>query len=579
MCGIAGVILKHGQDAALIARYLDHFDASIAHRGPDGTGRHQDESWGFLNRRLAIVGIESGDQPIYSPDRRFGLVYNGETYNDRAIRRSMPAYPFQTHTDSESFLASFLEAPPHGVTRAEGMYAAAIWDDADRTVWLARDPFGMKPLYLFEDAEKFVFCSELRPLATLPGLPVDIDSAAIEDYLTFRYIPGERTVFRQVRRISAGAVIRIRDGRAMAYPVDHQLEPTQAFAGTFDDAKSELRRIVRSSVETHLVAERPLALLLSGGLDSSIIAATLKALDAPMHCFNVGFAEVNEFKYSTDVAQSFALQPHNLVVDEDRLPALFEHLLLTLDEPIADPAQLPLAEIAAAITPTATVVLSGEGADELFGGYPQYAPPSSSFPDYLARSHYFLDDDQLLHQPSAQGFLETAKWFTGRSYLAATAAYDFRTWVPENLMMKADKVLMRHGLEGRFPFLDRTLYRFAASLPDAFKLADDGTTKRLLRAAYADELPRSVVERSKMGFTVPIASILSRSKPMVEALFEDVATLSIGDVIDLDRARLIHDEFQAGQRDLALRCWSLIVLLGWFRGVARPRDQGWNSSR
>lgn len=573
MCGIAGLLLKTEADAQYVSDTIGRLDELLFHRGPDHGGAHLQDDRGFLNRRLAIVDQKGGDQPIYSPDRRSGIVYNGEVYNFPELRKECEARgdSFTTHTDTETILKTYLFHGEEGFAKFEGMFGLCIWNEDSGDIVLARDAFGMKPLYIYEDARQIIFSSELSAIVGLPELDLALDPVGIGDYLTFRYVPAPRTIYRHIRRMSPGAYVKLsKNGVGLERSFLDLSAGQQHIADLeFDEAKSRLRELLMTSVKQHLVGEAPIALLLSGGVDSSILAAVLNELGVPMEGFNIGFPDLNEFEYATDVANRHNITLHNVEIEPSLLAQNCEQIIAGLDEPIADPAQFPLHFLCEEIRKYATVVLSGEGADELFGGYPQYQTHtrpqnwSDQLPSFLRSSYYFLDNEPYIDRLQSLGWQGTRRYMLGRSPLVAQSVYDFKTWVPDNLMMKADKIAMRHSLEGRFPFLTHELFAFAHSLPDSWKISQDGVTKHVLKEAYTDLLPTSVLNRGKMGFSVPTAAILREMKDYIQDSLNGLEQSDFGEIVRLDSVRQTFDAFWSGKDTLALRCWTLFVLAAW----------------
>ena len=459
MCGIAGVFLKTGADEAFVADAMSRMETSIYHRGPDSYGAHIRPDRGFLNRRLAIVDQAGGEQPIYAAEGRAGIVYNGEVYNYEALREASEARgaSFGTRTDTEAVLHAYLLDGPASFERLEGMFGLCIWDDRTGEVVLARDPFGMKPLYIYEDAHLVAFASEIRAILALPGLDLSLDADGIADYFTFRYTPAPRTIYKRIRRMAPGTYVELSPkgtGPERSFADLAALPPAEV-PTDFEEAAAALRDMLSRSTKAHLIGEAPIALMLSGGVDSSVLAAILNSHGVTMEAFNIGFPEVNEFAYSSAVAQRHGFKLHNIEMTPEAVVASAEDILGALDEPVADPAQFPLYKLCAEIAKYATVVLSGEGADELFGGYPQYGSHARKrtwthlLPEFLGASYYFLDNSAYLNRSPT--WPETRRHFLGRTPLVAQSTYDFKTWVPDNLMMKADKIAMRHSLEGSLP--------------------------------------------------------------------------------------------------------------------------------
>lgn len=579
MCGIGGVVLKRHEEEGFIRDALASMGGAIVHRGPDSEGRHITARRGFVTRRLAIVDVKGGDQPIYRRGGELGIVYNGELYNYQSLRDALEAkgLEFATKCDTEVVLASFEEAGAEAFKSFEGMFGICIWDDQSDEVIVARDPFGIKPLYLYEDDEKFVFCSELKALMGVGRMDLSVDRAGVADYLTFRYFPTERTLFRRIRRLEPGTYARLSAGRASFYSFCDLAEQQPQFANlSFEEAKEAIKPLLESTVSSHLIGEVPIALLLSGGVDSSILAATLHDLNAPLRCFNVGFPDVNEFEYSNAITSMYGFETHNVEMDSERMPLFFDEMLEALDEPLADPAQLPLHQLLKRIREHATVILSGEGADELFGGYPQYwrydeSPgPQGEFSEFLRNSYYFLDGNLFLKEEGVgDRWRMTEKYYRGQTALDSMSTYDFKTWVPQNLMMKADKITMANSLEGRFPYLSLRLYEFARSLRPTYKISEAGQAKRILKEAYRNRLPSSVLDRPKMGFTVPVEAVLKLLEEETNRSLEYAQTSEFAEILSLPDIEGLFGEFRQGNRDLALRCWTLLVFFSWLRRNGR----------
>ncbi|WP_262689851.1 asparagine synthase (glutamine-hydrolyzing) [Kordiimonas aestuarii] len=581
MCGIAGIFLKKSADRAYVDTATDIMQKAIFHRGPDSFGAHVEDDRAFLNRRLAIVGIAGGEQPIYGADKKAGIVYNGEVYNYRELREDLrgKGHAFATHTDTEVVLKNYLEKGVDSFADLEGMFGLCIWDERSDEIVLARDSFGMKPLYLYEDAEKFVFASELNAILEVPGVDASLSADGLQSYLTFRYCVGGHTLFRNIRRIEPGTYVKLSRKGAYHFSFSDlsELRP-EPFAGTYEEAKEELHALLLKSVKMHLIGEVPIALLLSGGVDSSVLAGILHELGTNMECFNIGFDEVNEFEFSTAVADKYGFKMHNIELSAAAMESEFEAIVSGLDEPIADPAQIPLHILSREVKKSATVVLSGEGADELFCGYPQYwrcrdeISHSASLPTYLKNSYYFLNNNQYLKQPGGNGLWPTTrKYFAGSTTFGAMSKYDFKTWVPDNLMMKADKIAMKHSLEGRFPFLNREIMNFAQSLPTEFLLGQDGTSKRLLKDTFERLLPSKVLKRPKMGFTVPTGTLLKHFKDLYLDSISMLRDTEVDEFLELQKIEDSFTSFLNGRDDFALRCWTTMILCVWLAGKKRSQ--------
>ncbi len=584
MCGIAGIHFKHDVERAVLEHAAEHFATRLKHRGPDAFGAHFTSRAVYANLRLAIVDRSGGNQPIYAPDPSRGIVYNGEVYNWQMLRTTLQAhYPFTTQADTEVVLATVLAHGDAGLAQLNGMFGLCIWDDRDDSFLLARDRFGAKPLYVYEDEHCIAFASELRTLLGLPGLDHTLDKVGFQDYLSYRYNLAPHTLFARIRKLPAGCRLRFAQGRSeIARFAEVSLhEPT---AGRPEaEYVAELDHLLGNAVKSQLMGEVPIGLLLSGGLDSSAIAAYVQRAGARLTAYSIGFPEVNEFEFSRDVARQFDLDYVEVTMTQDELRAGMNEVIGQLDEPIADPACFALSRLCRRIRDDVVVVLSGEGGDEMFAGYGHHTlalnpalDREQTFAHFFHQSANQTDANQwLLDKSLPPHHLRFRPHFDqADTALNGMQSFELHTWMPENLMMKADKVLMAHSLEGRFPFLDLDVYRFAARLPQAMKLPHPGSSKHVLRRLMAGQLPRSVIERRKMGFTVPPAFFL---QTLQGRLLDAIAALRrepLADVLDLDAITELVNGFYRGAPTPVFKMWNVAVLLLWWVDIyptLRPR--------
>lgn len=577
MCGIAGIHFKRDVSSDELDAVADYFAASLHHRGPDAFGAHRTPRGVFANLRLAIVDRAGGDQPIYVPGGKQGIVYNGEVYNWEELRRPLEAggYPFTTHADTEAVLAAFAKKGEKSFAELNGMFALCIWDERTDSFTLARDRFGAKPLYIYEDEDCFAFASEIKTLLGLPGIDHTLNPLGFQDYLTYRYTLAPHTLFKRIEKLPAGCSLRFdAKGRHVKRFAEIELrEPKrpkkpQAYV-------EELDEILGNAVRSQLMGEVPIGVLLSGGLDSSAIACYIQRAGARLKAYSIGFAEVNEFPFSRDVAKQFDLEYVEICMTQEELLAGMDATLLRLDEPIADPACFALTRLCEEIRKDVTVVLSGEGGDEMFAGYGQHLfalDPSLDrercFAQFFTHSANYDDARSWLRDkslPPEHMRYKASAYDRADTALNGMQSFELHTWMPENLMMKADKVLMSHSLEGRFPFLDLKLYDFAARLPQAMKLPSPASSKHVLRTLMADKLPRSVIERRKMGFTVPPSFFLLRLRERFEAAIDVLRSQPVAEVLDLDAIAQLVRNFYAGQQGIPVfKVWNIFVLVFWF---------------
>ena len=575
MCGIAGIYFKHEVSADTLSRISDFFASALRHRGPDHYGAHIGSNFVYANLRLAIVDRAGGNQPIFSPDAGSGIVYNGEVYNWETLRESLESkgYPFKSHTDTESILAAYLAYGDAVFEQLNGMFAACLWSAGGNSFVLVRDRFGSKPLYVYEDDNFIAFASEIKILLGLPNIDTSLNPYAFQDYLTYRYTLAPHTFFKRIEKLPAGHILKF-DGyhsHKRAF-VDLRIEEPE----NRRDAASYIEELdfhLEKSVRSQLMGEVPIGLLLSGGLDSSTIAHYLNKNGVKLKAFSIGFPEINEFEFSREVARHFDLDYQEVCLTQVELFDGMDQNILRLDEPIADPACFALSRLCEDIRRDVTVVLSGEGGDELFAGYNQYLNAlnpefdrDTCFAYYFYQSSNYADANTWLKNKTLPPeHLRYRHLFdTADTALNGMLRFDWHTWMPENLMMKADKILMAHSLEGRYPFLDVDLFQFAATLPQEMKLPNGHARKHILVELMKNKLPKSVVERRKMGFAVPPIFFLQKLQSRFIATLHDLRNQPIAEILDLEAIKGLVNAFYSGQPVPAFKIWSLFVLVDWF---------------
>jgi asparagine synthase (glutamine-hydrolysing) len=607
VCGICGIASSNGPaDPERLAR----MSATLVHRGPDAAGTLTDGPVGLAARRLAIIDLETGDQPIANEDGSIHVVQNGELYNYRELRAELErsGHRFRTHSDTE-VLAHLYEQ--HGLDfprRLRGMFAVALWDAAERRLVLARDPYGIKPLYYRRTQSGLEFASELR---ALPRGEVDLD--ALEAFLAFNSIPAPLTIFREVRKLPPGHLLVWQDGEARLErfarpgPVD-----AQRLRGD-DEAElvEELRARLRDSVRAHLVSDVSVGVLLSGGIDSSALAALAAELsDEPVRTFSIGFEErsFDELADARLVAERYGTQHRELVLRPDAallLPALAE----AFDEPFADSSALPTYLVSQLAAHDVKVALSGEGGDELFGGYYTYVadllaqrvgglaslakPLAEHLPSSSARASFdykakrfaraahlpplerhhgwkeiFSEDARAELTGRRNGFdpvdLLRARFAEteGAEPLARLQDVDFGLYLVDDLLVKTDRASMAHSLEARVPYLDPAVTNLAFALPRRHRVR--GLRKKvLLRKAVAPLLPTEIVRGKKRGFSIPAAAWL---RGELEPFARD--TLSPETVrrqafFRPEAVELLIDRHGAGKEDLSRQLWGLLAFTLW----------------
>ena len=532
MCGIAGIMMASGAPPG--GAILGALTEALSHRGPDGAGQAVSNGVGLAHTRLAIIDLDTGDQPFYASknpgDDKAALIANGEIYNYVELRLDMSRVDFRTRSDCEPPLHLYLR---HGLGFARhlrGMYAIAIHDPVEDCLVLARDPFGIKPLYYAETELGFVFASEPQALFHAGLVTPALRPAVRDEMLQLQFTTGAETIYEGVHRLLPGETLQVRKGRVTDRLVIHALPE----GGPADIPKAvALRRLddlLNDSVGIHQRSDVPYGMFLSGGIDSSVLLAMMARLNEnPVQAFTAGFSGTDvadERAHARILADAVGAEHHEVEFGEDDFWALLPACATAMDDPAADYAVLPTFKLAAAARNAGLkVVLTGEGGDEVFGGYGRYRRVRRAriFGGRAMRERGVFDGLGVLRQSSDQwrdGFARTERdaQTPGRTRLQAAQATDCADWLPNDLLGKLDRCLMAHGVEGRVPLLDVKLAGFAFALPDRLKVRR-GRGKWLLRKWLEAALPASKPFSAKRGFTVPVADWIGgegkRLGPMV----------------------------------------------------------------
>jgi len=580
------------------------------HRGPDSDGAYVEGPVGLAARRLAIIDLVSGDQPLANEDGRITVVQNGEIYNYRELRLELEraGHRFSTSGDTEVLAHLYEEHGDHFADRLRGMFAVALWDSEQGRLLLARDRYGIKPLYYREAEGELAFASELR---ALPRSEIDLD--ALEAFLAFNSVPAPLTIFREVRKLPPGHILVWQEGRSELTRYARPAPVSAADVRGDEEAElvEELRARLRDSVRAHLVSDVPVGVLLSGGIDSATLAAlAAEEMSEPLRTFSIGFEErsFDELGDARLVAQRYGTRHRELVLRPDAallLPALAD----AFDEPFADSSALPTYLVSQLAAEDVKVALSGEGGDELFGGYYTYAadllaqrtgwttpllrplverlPSSSARASFDYRAKRFVRAAQLPPLERHHGWKEifsrdARAELTGRrddfdpvdllrtrfaetegaELLARLQDVDLGTYLVDDLLVKTDRASMAHSLEARVPFLDPVVTNFALGLPTRHKVR--GLRKKvLLRKAAAPLVPPELLRRRKRGFSIPAAAWLrGELEPFARETLSAEALRRQGFFQPEAVSRLIDDHV-AGREDLSRQLWGLLAFTLW----------------
>ncbi|MBV9941356.1 MAG: asparagine synthase (glutamine-hydrolyzing) [Solirubrobacterales bacterium] len=624
MCGICGSYDFSRRRAPDLA-VLDAMSASLLHRGPDGAGAHIDGPAGMAARRLAIIDLEHGDQPMVAADGAVCVAQNGEILNHLELRSELEGrgVRFRTHCDTEVLLHLYVRHGPGFVSRLRGMFAFAIWDRREQRLLLARDRFGIKPLYYRLGDGQISFASELKALLRQPDFPREVDRRALHSYLAFNSIPAPLTIFRAARKLPPGHLLTCSPAGAT---IERYARPTPAPAGRCraeapEVLAEELRDRLLDSVRAHLLADVPVGVLLSGGIDSSLLTAlAARAAGQRLSTFSIGFSErtFNELDVAREVARRYDTDHHELVVSP-RIGELLPRLATAFDEPFADSSAIPTYLVSELAARHVKVVLSGEGGDELFGGYETYAAdelalrvgplasrlrplvdrlPSSDSRvslDYrakrfvraaalppLERHHgwkeiFSAQERQELLQPCwqdpAADPLEPwrERWVEteGAPLLARLQDVDLGVYLADDLLVKTDRMSMTHGLEARVPYLDSVVAELALALPTHLKVRGL-QKKRLLRAAGRPLIPASITRARKRGFSIPAAAWLrGELEPLARDLLSPDRTAAQGYFAPHAVTQLLEDHVTR-RCDNSRQLWGLMSFSVWAEQIMRP---------
>jgi asparagine synthase (glutamine-hydrolysing) len=623
MCGIAGVIYAD-PDRPVSAELLRALGDSIAHRGPDAEGFWSEPGVGLVHRRLSIIDLSTGDQPIGNEDGSVQVVFNGEIYNFQALRADLEAkgHRFRTHSDTEVLVHLYEEHGEHLVERLRGMFTFAIWDRTRRVLLLARDRLGIKPLYLYRDADKLVFGSELKAILAHPDVPRAVDIAALEDYLAFGMTTGSRSIFQKIEKLPPAHYLVVKAGAFERAPQRYwQLRIEPDHGRSVDDWVEAIRAKLAEAVRLHLIADVPVGAFLSGGLDSSVVVGmSAGATQGPLHTFSIGFAEAafSELPYARQVAQKYDTRHTEEVVTPDAV-SLLDELTRYYDEPFADSSAIPTFLVSRLAARSVKVVLSGDGGDEAFGGYARYAhdlqeaalrrwlpglvrrallgPLARIWPkaDWLPRplraktrlTNLALDPGPayantltLCRLPLRHQLLlpDLAASLNGHDperivrdhYAAAPAddalggmiAADVATLLPDDYLVKVDRASMANGLEVRPPLLDHELLELTARIPSAYKIRN-GETKWIFKQACRPLLPDALLHRPKQGFEIPINTWL---RGPLRDLFESAVLAPgarVAGLVNQATAQNLYRSHLRGTGRHGSVLWSLLVLARW----------------
>jgi asparagine synthase (glutamine-hydrolysing) len=628
MCGIVGILDTRGT-REISRELIERMNASQLHRGPDEGGTHFEPGVGLGHRRLSIIDLATGQQPLYNEDASVVVVYNGEIYNYQELIPELIAlgHRFHTKSDTEVIVHAWEAWGQRCVERFRGMFAFALWDRNRETLFLARDRLGVKPLYYAElDDGTFLFGSEMKSLLVHSAFARTLDPHAIEEYFALGYVPEPRTIFAGARKLAPGHSLAVRRGQPLAEPVQYwdvrfTLDNTIGEV----DAQEELVHRLRESVRLRMISEVPLGAFLSGGVDSSAVVAMMAGLTAaPVNTCSIAFSDpaFDESEYARSVAERWRTRHFVDRVESEDFD-LIDTLARLYDEPYADSSAIPSYRVCQLARARVTVALSGDGGDEIFGGYGRYRTflaeerLRASLPlavrqpvfgllarvypkaDWAPRGLRAKSTFQSLSQDTVEAYLELVSVFRGamrrqlfsNTLKAALGGYgaievfrrharnanhddplaliqylDLKTYLVGDINTKVDRTSMAHSLEVREPLMDHPLVEWLATLPSVHKV-HDGEGKVVFKRAMAPYLPHEVLYRPKMGFAVPLAQWFRG--PLRERVRTALLGKWLADLDLFDRSYLVHliDTHQAGKRDHSAQLWTLLMFEAFMRNI------------
>jgi asparagine synthase (glutamine-hydrolysing) len=615
MCGIAGFVLR---DASADVSMLAKMCGLIRHRGPDDEGLLARENWAIGMRRLSIIDLSTGHQPMSNEDGSVWIVFNGEIYNFQSLRDDLRArgHQFRTASDTETVVHLYEQDGVEGFARLRGMFAAAIWDGRRREMILVRDRFGKKPLYWSARPSGLYFASELKCLRD-PCAPCELDEEAIRLYLQFGYVPDPHTAIRGIQKLAPGSWLiysengEVRTGRYWSLGAPRE-DPEPGF--TEEEACARIREVFDESVRLRMIADVPLGAFLSGGIDSSLVVASMaRQSPSPVKTFSIGFEEAafNELPYARMLAERYATEHHEIMVRPDAV-ALTQRLVRHFDEPFGDSSAIPTYMVSEFASQHVKVALTGDGGDEIFAGYESFfaidalrrfdrAPLGlrrliAGFADALPYSAYGKNYLRMISRPSpleryfelnyAPHFLRhrlfEPRWLlpeseqflrdafpgclipNGADILTQALYFEATAKLTGDMLVKVDRMSMAASLEVRSPLLDHELAALAARIPHRWKM-QNGRGKRILLKALGDRLPPALIDRPKQGFAVPLA-VWFRG-PLREMLHDHLCGKQFLErgIARPEAVRALIAEHESGRRDNYHWLWVLLMLELWLR--------------
>ena len=598
MCGIAGFVGKVKNKDEVLKKMCDR----IIHRGPDGEGYYTDSDVALGHRRLSIIDIENGKQPMNSFDNNLVVVFNGEIYNYQELKEELSDYAFATKSDTEVLLAGYLKWGKDLPNHLRGMFAFAIWDKKNKTLFCARDPFGIKPFYYYENDGVLLFASEIKAFLDHPNFKKEFNESILSSYMSFSFTPTNETFFKGVRRLDAGCTltyenkeIKIDKYYSLSFPIEKK---------DYDKTLVEIRNTMEESVKYHMVSDVEVGSFLSSGIDSSYLVSLAK----PDKTYTVGYdiPRYDEINYAKNLTDLLGIKNISKKVQKDEYMNIVPKILYHMDEPASDPAIVSLYFVANLASKDVKVVLSGEGADEFFGGYNSYReevdmlwynkipypirhfiskvcsllPPVRGI-NFFVRRGLKLEDNyigvnkvwsekevnNLLKIPVTISNKEITKpvfeEFKHCNRLVKMQAVDIHFWLMKDILQKADRMTMANSLEGRVPFTDIGVFKCASKLPNEYKVTKENT-KVALRDAAKEVIPNESYKKKKLGFPVPIRDWMREEDVYNE--IKDAFNSSVANkYFNTDILLNMLENHKNNKRDNYRKLWNVYCFIKWYQ--------------
>ena len=600
MCGIAGLVTKDKNKDKLVKK----MSKRIEHRGPDGEGYYFDDDIALAHRRLSIIDLSTGDQPIYNEDKTIVTIFNGEIYNYQELRDELikEGHKFKTKSDTEVLVHGYeawhTDLPKH----LRGMFAFAIYDKNKKELFLARDNFGIKPLYYAYMNDTFMFASEVKAFIDLPMFNKELNKDILQTYLEFSFVPTTETFFKGVYRLDAGTSLLFKDNNLLLnkyFKLDFKDSNI-----SYEDAVDKISKVMAESVSKHLISDVEVGSFLSSGIDSSYIVSLAK----PAKTYTVGYdvAKYDEIKYAKDLADKLNINNTSKVIKKEEYMKEIPNIMYYLDEPTSDPAAISLYFVAKLASKDVKVVLSGEGADEFFGGYNYYREEvdlkfynkipyfirhaigkvASIFPEmygfnFLVRRGEKLENSyigvnrnfsekmakKVLKDKYSLKGIEVTKdvyqEFKDYSNINKMQAIDINFWLMKDILLKADRMTMASSLEGRVPFIDKEVFKVASSLPLDYKVTKENT-KVALRDAAKRVIPTEAYKKKKLGFPVPIREWL-KDDDVYSIVKEEFNSSNAKQFFNINVINKLLDNHKNNKKDNYRKIWTIYSFLVWYK--------------